>query len=202
MKKFQHQIYGRLAAGYLEIEYGGLDGEIAMPLLGGRLMVGVSGSIVKKRDPDHPLAFKEDDWKSSYQTAFVNTRLNFPEVEAAIDFRSGQFLAGDRGTRVTLTKFFNGVYLSAWYSMTNTDMFVDSFNQGYHDKGVAITIPIRLFDGTDSRTMYGFSISPWTRDVAQDIDHYTSLFDHMGRDTKIYLRKDALSEDYRNAGFR
>jgi hypothetical protein len=53
-----------------------------------------------------------------------------------------------------------------------------------------VTIPIRLFRGKDSRTSYSISVSPWTRDVAQDIDHYQNLFDVIGRDTKIYLNKD------------
>ncbi|MDP2725603.1 MAG: YjbH domain-containing protein, partial [Syntrophales bacterium] len=119
IKKFPREIYARLAAGILEIQYAGLDGEVAMPLFGGRLMAGFSGSAVKKRDPDQVFGFKDNDFKSVYKTAFFNTRLNLPEIEAAIDLRTGQFLAGDRGTRLTLSKFFNGVILSAWYSLTD-----------------------------------------------------------------------------------
>jgi len=190
IEKFKYEIYGRIAAGLLEVEYAGLDGEVAKPLFGGRLMVGVSGSLVKKREPGEPLKLKENDWKNYYTTAFVNTRLNIPEQEVAIDLKSGQFLAGDKGTRITLLKFFNGVIFSAWYSFTDTSIFTDGFNNGYHDKGIMVTIPIRLFRGKDSRTSYSIGISPWTRDVAQDIDHYQSLFDFIGRDTKIYLDKD------------
>jgi hypothetical protein len=69
-------------------------------------------------------------------------------------------------------------------------MFTDGFNHGYHDKGIAVSIPIRLFSGKDSKTAYNIGLSPWTRDVAQDIVHYNNLFDFMGRDTKIYLEKD------------
>jgi hypothetical protein len=94
------------------------------------------------------------------------------------------------GTRITLSKFFNGVILSVWYSATDTSGFTDSFNRGYHDKGIAITIPLRLFRGTDSRTAYSFAVSPWTRDVAQDIAHHSSLFDYIGRNTGVYLEKD------------
>jgi Exopolysaccharide biosynthesis protein YbjH len=190
IEKFKHEIYGRIAGGILEVEYAGFDGEIAKPLFDGRLMVGVSGSLVKKREPGQPFKFKEDDWRDYWGTAFVNTRLNIPEQEMAIDLKTGQFLAGDKGTRITLLKFFNGVILSAWYSITNTSIFTDGFNNGYHDKGIAVTIPLRLFSGKDTRTAYNFSVSPWTRDVAQDIDHYHTLFDYIGRDTKIYLEKD------------
>jgi len=188
--KFPKEIYGRVTAGYLELEYGGLDAEAARPFFGGRLLVGLSGSVVKKRDPDEMFKFKDNDWKDLYTTGFVNARLNLPEVEGAIDVKAGQFLAGDRGARVTVSKFFNGFILSAWYSFTGTDPFTDSFNRGYHDKGIAITIPLRMFTGTDSRTSYTYSLSPWTRDVAQDIEHFTPLFDFIGRATPLYLKKD------------
>ena len=190
IEKFKYETYGRIAAGLLEVQYAGFDGEVAKPLFGGRVMVGVSGSLVKKREPGEPFQLKENDWKDYYTTAFVNTRLNIPEQEIAIDLKTGQFLAGDRGTRITLLKFFNGVILSAWYSITGTSIFTDGFNNGYHDKGIAVTIPLRLFGGKDSRTAYNFGISPWTRDVAQDIDHYHTLFDTMGRNMGIYLEKD------------
>ena len=72
----------------------------------------------------------------------------------------------------------------------DTSSFADQFNHGYNDKGIALTIPIRLFSGTDSRTAYKFGLSPWLRDVAQDIDHYNTLFDYMGRNVGIYLEKD------------
>jgi hypothetical protein len=188
--KFRHEIYGKLSAGLLEIQYAGLDGEVARPFFDGRLMVGAGGSVVRKREAGSPLMLKDNDWKEFFSTAFFNTRLNIPELEASIDLKAGQFLAGDTGVRITVSKFFNGVILSAWYSATDTSGFTDNFNRGYHDKGVAITIPLRLFRGTDSRTAYAFALSPWTRDVAQDIAHHTSLFDFIGRNTGIYLNKD------------
>ena len=117
-------------------------------------------------------------------------RLNIPEKEIAIDLKSGKFLAGDKGTKITISKFINGVVLSVWYSVTDTSMFKDSFNRGYHDKGIMVTIPMRLFQGADSKTAYSYSLSPWTRDVAQDIEHFNSLFDYMGRNSKIFLDKD------------
>jgi len=201
IEKFPWQIHGRVAAGLLEVQFAGIDAEVARPFFGGRLMLGLSGSVVKKRDPDRALGLKQNDFRDRYETAFVNTRLNLPEVDGAIDLKMGQFLAGDRGTRITLSKFFNGVVLSAWYSETNTDLFNDNFNRGYHDKGVSITIPLRLFGGTDSKTVYGLGISPWTRDVAQDIDHFNTIFDYIGRNTDTYLKKDSLSRG-RNSGFK
>ena len=117
-------------------------------------------------------------------------RLNVPEIDAAIDVKWGRFLAGDRGVRVAVSKFVRGVTLSAWYSHTGTGVFTDPFNRGYHDKGISVEIPIRLFTGRDSKTAYRYSLSPWTRDVAQDIDRYLPLFDRIGRNAGVLLDKD------------
>lgn len=188
--KADNEVYSRLGAGILEVEYAGFDGELAKPLKNGRLMLGLSGSVTKKREVGKAFELKENDVKDYYTTAFLNGRLNIPEKELYVDVMAGRFLAGDKGVRLTVSKFIKGVTISAWYSFTDTSVFSDRYNRGYSDKGIRITIPIRLFEGTDSRTTYGYSLSPWVRDVAQDIDHYHNLFDYIGRDSSIYLDKD------------
>ncbi len=189
--KMDRQIYGRVSAGLLEIEYGGLDVEVATPVLGGRFMIGLSGSAVKKRDPDSPFRWKTGlNVRDLYTTAFLNTRLNIPEYNMALDVKTGWFLGRDFGSRVTISKNIAGVVLSAWYSFTNTDVFTDNANRGYHDKGVAIEFPIRLFEGTDSKTAYSYALSPWTRDVAQDLYRFTNLFDFIGRNLSLFFEKD------------
>ncbi|MDD2277389.1 MAG: YjbH domain-containing protein [Smithellaceae bacterium] len=190
--KTRYEIYGKVAAGLLEIEYAGLDAEMATTLLGGRILAGVGGSLVKKRDPSNPFKLTNNDWDDNYKTAFINTRVNFQALEMYVDVKAGRFLAGDKGARVTVTKsFLNGVQLAAWYSFTDTSIFTDQYNNGYHDKGISISIPLRLFLGRDSRTLYTYSISPWTRDVAQDIGHRTALFDFIGRNTNRFVHKDS-----------
>jgi hypothetical protein len=180
-------LYFRAAAGLLETMFGGVDGEVALPLWNGRILAGASGSVVRKRAPGEPFGFRGG---SDYRTALLQGRLNVPEIDTAIDVKWGRFLAGDRGVRVAVSKFIRGVTLSAWYSATDTDVFTDPFNRGYHDKGISVEIPIRLFIGRDSRTAYRYSLSPWTRDAAQDIDRYLPLFDRIGRNVGILLDKD------------
>ncbi len=183
-------VYTRVGAGLLETEYAGVDAEVAVPLWDGRIFVGLQGSLVKKRDPDSPFKMKQDGVKNYYDVELLNTRLNIPEKNMALDLKTGRFLGTDFGTRITLIKYVRGVTLFAWYSFTNTSVFKDSFNRGYHDKGIGVTIPMRLFEGTDTRTAYSYTLSPWTRDVAQDLDRYQNLFDFIGRDTKLWLWKD------------
>ncbi|MGV8080485.1 MAG: YjbH domain-containing protein [Syntrophales bacterium] len=188
--KGENETYSRLSAGLLEIQYAGIDAEIARPLFAGRLIVGAGGSVVRKRDPKNPFRFRENDYKDSYTTGFFNARLNIPELDAMIDVKAGRFLAGDNGVRMTVSKTFHGVVLSAWYSISDTSVFTDSYNRGYHDKGIAVSIPMRLFLGRDSKSSYHFTLSPWTRDVAQDIAHPESLFDFIGRSVKAFMEAD------------
>ncbi|OPY68334.1 MAG: hypothetical protein A4E57_01822 [Syntrophorhabdaceae bacterium PtaU1.Bin034] len=186
----KNNVYTRFAAGLLEIEYAGLDGEIAMPLRNGRFLVGLQASIVKKRDPGSPFALRKYNAKNHYDVEFLNTRLNIPEKDMALDLKTGRFLGTDFGTRVTLIKYVKSVTLYAWYSFTNTSVFKDKSNRGYHDSGIGVSIPLRLFEGTDTKTAYSYGLSPWTRDVAQDLNRYQELFDFIGRDTKVFLRED------------
>ncbi len=185
-------LYFRGAAGLLETEYAGFDAEVAKPLFDGRVFVGFGGSLVKKRSPDEIFKLAasnrlKENVKSFYYPFFLKTRINFPKRDIYFDIKAGRFLAGDYGCRFQISKDINGVILSAWYSITNTSVFHDNINRGYHDYGIALTLPIRLFKGRDSRVNYEYSLSPWTRDVAQDIDHYNELFDYMKQNQPWYL---------------
>ncbi|MBA4390249.1 MAG: hypothetical protein C0399_04850 [Syntrophus sp. (in: bacteria)] len=188
--KMEHETYGRFSGGLLEIEYAGLDGEIARPINKGRFLVGLSGSIVKKRDPDSAFGLKDGISGKTYHTWFLNARLNIPEIDVFVDIKTGRFLGGDEGAKLTVSKFIKGVIIYGWYSATDTSGFRDSFNRGYHDKGIGVTIPLMIFKGADSRTVYNYSISPWTRDVAQDIDHHNTIFGFLGRTLKLLLDRD------------
>ncbi len=188
--KTEDPMFGRISAGLLEIEYAGIDAEAAMPWRRGRILAGISGSAVRKRDPGDPFRLTGN---GNFHTAFLNARLNLPEHDVHVDVKAGRFLAGDKGARVGVSKFVNGVVLSAWYSFTDTSIFNDPSNRGYHDKGISVDIPIRLFTGHDSKTTYRYSLSPWTRDVAQDVDHYRTLFDMIGRNVGVCLDKDRES---------
>ncbi|MFQ5586412.1 MAG: YjbH domain-containing protein [Thermodesulfobacteriota bacterium] len=188
--KVKHEVYGRVAGGLLEVQYAGFEGEMAMPLLNGRMVVGVRGSLVKKREPGSPLQLKENAAKEFFTTAFLMTRFNIRRHNVTIDLKSGRFLAGDVGTRITLSKRIRGVLLSVWYSITDTSVFNDEFNRGYHDKGISIVIPFRIFKGSDTKTAYTYALSPWTRDVAQDVDSYTQLFDFINKNGEVYFDKD------------
>ncbi|MFN3535512.1 MAG: YjbH domain-containing protein, partial [Desulfatiglandales bacterium] len=170
--------------GVLELQYSGIDLEAAYPIFNGKIFLGTNMALVKKRDPKIPWEFRDDPPnKDNYRTTFLNLRVHLPFVQSYLDLKYGRFLAGDVGTKITATKVIRGVQISAWYSFTDTDVFSDNINRGYKDKGVSVTIPFRLFKGTDTRARYTQGISPWTRDVAQDINHFTPLFEFLEENT-------------------
>ena len=185
-------VYFRGTAGLLEYEYAGIDTEIAKPFFNGRLLLGLGGSLVKKRSPNKMFELAtsremNENVKPYYDPFFFKARINFPSQDIFFDVKVGKFLAGDRGCRFQISKDINGVIISAWYSITNTSVFHDNVNRGYHDYGISLELPIRLFKGRDSRVTYYYSLSPWTRDVAQDIAHYDELFDYMRQTEPWYL---------------
>ena len=189
--KFKDNIYTRLTAGILEIEYAGLDTEVAKPLFHGRFLIGLGGSLVKKRSINNPFGLSHEPYaKKYYYTAFLRTRYYIPHTGIFVDLKYGRFLAGDKGIMIKVSKTIRGVTLSAWYSFTNTNIFTDPYNQGYHNFGIAASIPLRLFEAKDMRTVYNYSLSPWSRDVAQDIAHYDELFNYIGRNSKTWLYHD------------
>jgi hypothetical protein len=183
-------LFLRATAGILELQYSGLDLEAAYPLFGGQFLVGTNVAWLKKRDPKNPFKFRKGAVKDHYRTTFLNLRYNLLALDSFVELKYGRFLAGDVGTKVTLGKVINGVTITAWYSFTDTDVFKDSVNRGYHDKGVAVSIPFRLFTGKDTRARYSQGISPWTRDVAQDINHSQNLFDLIGQVSKKGLEHE------------
>jgi hypothetical protein len=60
----------------------------------------------------------------------------------------------------------------------------------YHDKGISITIPMNLFTPYDSKTIYSYSLSPWTRDGGKML-WYGSLYDSIYRFYPLHLKEDA-----------
>ncbi len=186
IEKRDRGVHGRLSAGYLEVMYAGVDAEAAIPLWNGRVFLGAGGSYVRKREPESPFRLTDAD----FHTAFLNARLNIVQWDVQADVKAGRFLAGDKGASLTLSKFVNGFVLSAWYTVTDTSIFSDPFNRGYHDKGISLSIPLRMFIGRDSKTVYRYRLSPWTRDAGQDIDRERTLFDFIGRNTPLHLDRD------------
>lgn len=172
--RFTKRIFGRVSVGYLEDMYAGVGGEILAFLGAGGLAVGIEGDWVQKREPGSSLAF--EDLKS--HTILGNVFYKIPFIQTTVQAQYGRFLAGDIGWRFQVEREFpSGLIAGFWYSVTDTDKVSGNFNKNYHDKGVFIHLPARMFTDYETNTRYRYSVTPWTRDVAAAISHWRSLFD-------------------------
>ncbi len=166
--------FGRLSLGYLELMYAGVGTELLTFLGDGRIAVGVEGNWVRKREPGDLVGLGE----LRAHTFLGNFYYTIPGLDLTLKAQYGEFLAGDKGWMFEASRAYpSGVTVGAWYSLTDTDGIPGSFNKDYHEKGVFLKVPTRMFEDRDSPRRYDYAISPWTRDVAQNVEKRRTLFD-------------------------
>jgi len=184
--RFSKRIFGRLSLGYFDNMYAGIGGEILSFIGDGRLALGVESDWVKKREPGTQFDFLDLE----AHTILGNIYYSIPEIDVTLHARYGEFLAGDRGWLFDVSREFDtGAVVGFWYSFTDTDELT-GFNKGYHEKGVFVNLPIRMFLERDSATVYHYALSPWTRDVAASAGHWEDLYSLGGDLTPVYFEKD------------
>jgi len=170
---FTDRTFGRVSLGYFELMYAGVGAELLTLLGDGRTAVGVEGNWVQKREPDSLLGLK--DLKG--HTYLGNLYYTIPGLDLTLKAQYGEFLAGDHGWMLEASRTYpSGVTMGAWYSFTDTSEIPGWYNKDYHEKGVFLNLPTRMFMDHDSPGKYYYAISPWTRDVAQNIGQWRTLF--------------------------
>jgi len=147
--------------------YGGIGGELLAFIGDGRLALGIESDWVKKRKPETQFELMDLEC----HTVLGNAYYSIPEIDVTLHAQYGKFLAGDRGWLFNVSREYDtGVVVGFWYSFTDTDDLT-GFNRGYHEKGVFLNLPARMFMNRDSTMRYYYSLSPWTRDVAATGHH-------------------------------
>ena len=166
--------FARATVGYQELMYAGVGGEILHVIGDGRLSAGISADWERKREPGFTLGFRDLDAHTFQGNVYYSL---FPDLGVTTHLYGGRFMAGDKGVGIrTSREFRTGARVSFWYTYTDTSDF-SSFNKGYHDKGVALLLPARMFYQEDMNERYRYAISPWTRDVGQLVRYWNTLAD-------------------------
>ena len=166
--------FARVTIGYQELMYAGVGGEFLYVIGDGRLSAGISADWDRKREPGFTLGFRDLDTHTLQGNVYYSL---FPDLGVTTHLYGGRFMAGDKGVGVrTSREFKTGATVSFWYTYTDTSDF-SSYNKGYHDKGVAIVLPARMFYQEDMNERYRYAISPWTRDVGQLVRYWNTLAD-------------------------
>jgi hypothetical protein len=164
-------LYGRVTAGYLEREYGGLSGEILWKPVGSRLALGAELNYVKQRDFDQGFGFRDYSVATGHMSAYYDFGNGY---HGQID--AGRYLAGDYGATFALDRTFaNGWSVGAY--ATFTDVSFDDFGEGSFDKGLRFTVPLDHLLGKPTGQTYKTTIQPLTRDGGARVNVSGRLYD-------------------------
>lgn len=166
--------YTKAAFGYLEREYAGLAGEFLYYPVKGRWAIGLEGAIYRKRSY-RGLGFTDKIRKTEHfivrhvpfpygSQYFLDLYYEYKEAKLDTRIRIGKFLANDYGARYEISRNFDsGMRITFWYTYTNGNDIING--KTYHDKGVAISLPLDLFYMQTSRETWTYGMSAWLRDV-------------------------------------
>lgn len=183
----QNHFYS-LYGGYLESMFGGVGGEYLYRPMNSRWALGVDANRVKQRAFEQDFDFRNYTVNTGHITAYVDT--GFEDILATVSV--GQYLAGDKGVTVDLSRVFdNGVKIGAYASKTNVS--AEDFGEGSFDKGIYLRVP---FDALFSSTVPGDASFNWvqvTRDGGAKLRRALSLFEETSVRSPRTLRfKSAL----------
>lgn len=145
-------------AGFLEMMYGGVGGEVLYRAFNSPLAVGLDINWVKQRDFDVLFGFRDYDTVTGHLTSYWET--GFKNVLATVSV--GRYLAQDWGATLDLSRrFASGVRLGAWATFTDAG---DAYGEGGFDKGIYISIPWDAFFTQSTRNHATLVWDPLTRD--------------------------------------
>lgn len=164
--------YGSLYAGMLEAEYAGVGGEWLYRPWRSPLAFGVDANAVRQRGFRQDFVLRDYTVNTGHATLYWDT--GWYGVHA--NLMVGQYLAGDRGATINLTRVFaNGVGMGAWATKTNVS--AQQFGEGSFDKGIFISIPFDLMFPKTSADTALFAWDPLTRDGGARLSRRVALYD-------------------------
>lgn len=178
-------------AGYLESMFAGVGTEFLYRPNGASWAVGADVNLIKQRNPKTHFGVYDEEWQNAPDygrpfrvidkgfTGFVSGYY-YPQWDFSKDLMIqvdvGQFLAGDVGTHLNVSKQFkSGVIAGAFVSFT--DLSSKEFGEGSFTKGFYISIPFDIMTVKPSNNRANFSWQPLTRDGGQKLGRKYSLIE-------------------------
>lgn len=166
-------LYGQVYAGYLELMFAGVGGELLYRPLGSTWGLGLDVNEVRQRSPHSETALE------SYQvtTGHLSLYKEFPDL---LNLRAivqvGQFLAGDRGINLNVARRFDsGIMVGGYLARTNVS--AEQFGEGSFNKGFYMSVPLDVFTIRNTTTRATVGIAPITRDGGQMLSRRYQLWD-------------------------
>ena len=151
--------FASVYAGYLEMMFAGAGGEYLYRPSNSRFAVGIDANRVRQRQFNQWTSLQNYSVNTGHLTGYWDTGLE----DILVKFSVGQYLAGDRGGTLDLSRVFqNGVKIGAY--VTRTNVSYSQFGEGSFDKGVYITIPFDAFFARHSDSVANLLWTPLIRD--------------------------------------
>jgi hypothetical protein len=189
-EQFGSDFYSQAYAGYLETMFAGVGGELLYRPLNSQWAIGADVNLVSQRDPSSAFGlfteeqqFSERDNRpykvvtkgfTGFLTGYYQPNWSFID-NTLFKVGVGQFLAGDIGTRVDVSKQFkSGVIAGAYASFSN--LSAEEFGEGSFTKGFYVSIPFDLMTVKPSANRAFFNWQPITRDGGQMLGKKYDLY--------------------------
>lgn len=184
------RVYTRLSAGFYEDMYRGFGGQALYLPKDSRWAADLTVDALQQRG--FKGWFDKRDYKTVTALGALHYRLPYDITATA---RVGRFLARDDGARIEFKRRLpSGVEFGAWYTVTNgKDITMPGKpDSPYHDKGVFLSVPLNIMLPSDSQTVAGIGLSPWTRDVGQMVASPGDLYDMVEQPRRDLTSYDGL----------
>jgi len=174
-----YSVYG----GALEPMFAGVGAEWLYRPSRSRFAIGIDVNHVRQRAFEQDFGLRDYKVNTGHATLYWDTGWN--GVRATIS--AGQYLAGDRGLTLNVSKVFdNGVVLGAYATKTNVSS--REFGEGSFDKGIYVAVPFDAILPRSSKFTAGFTWSPLTRDGGAKLGRINPLYDMTSiRDPKAFV---------------
>ena len=184
---------GKVEIGYLDFAFAGTDLEWYKSFFDDRFGLGLQYQNVYKRPIDEMFGI---DTELKYDAKFLNAYFLLSEkYDMHMGVKYGQFLAGDKGVKVDISRSYKGFTIGAYATVTNSDeIFTSSQNRGYIDKGIYIQIPLDVFTYKNVKGRVNYALSPWTRDVGQYAGTSMSLYPMNNGENNINIMKKNINK--------
>jgi hypothetical protein len=174
VKELQQNHFVSAYGGYLEWMFAGMGGEYLYRPVGSPLALGVDINRVKQRDFQQNFNFLTPSYLVNTGHATVYWDTGWQNILTKVS--AGQYLAGDRGGTLDISKVFaNGMQIGAYFTKTNMSSI--NYGEGSNDKGIYFTIPFDAFLSKRTNAVATFMYQPYYKDGGAFLQRKYRLYD-------------------------
>jgi hypothetical protein len=175
--------YAQAYAGYLEMMFAGVGGELMYRPIDSKWAVGADINRVRQRDFDDRFGLMDYRVTTGHLSFYYEPP--WPQG-ALVKLSAGQYLAGDRGGTIEFARRFDSGVVAGAYAVF-TDVSSRDYGEGSFTKGLYLSIPLDILTNRPTRGRGTLPWLPLTRDGGQALFRQDELF-YMTEDRSPFRR--------------